>query len=406
MTLEQLFKKRRNQYLKALTKYAKIIVNDHFILLFFILSGAGGFAYSEYLNTVTPGMIEPRLLVGFLYFILTATSSVRLLLEPADQIFLLPKEQGYRKIFKQSVVQSFLTSLVSLAMLAVITFPIFVTTLGVEIIDMGFVFVTLVSLKSWSLIQHIQPFFELDEDKQQTQGWLLHVLRGIALISLLFINIRITSVVVGILSLLFIYQFTTQTMTNHVPFKWDKMIETEDKRMQRLYRFLSMFVNVPNIQTDIKRLVWLDKALTWLSYKQPNAAYFYVLRLVARNTEYSLLIIRAILVGAVLLMVTKSMVISTLLIILFLYIIGFQLLPLVPEMERVAQFQMYPIMPEVKSKAVFQLVFQILFIANVFLALASVVSLGWGSFGILLIGLLFAYIFSFVYAPRRLRSKK
>lgn len=399
MTLKELFKKRSRQYLKDLTKYTKIIVNDHFVLLLFILLGAGGFAYSEYLNALQMGMAEPRLLLLLLYFIVTSSSSVRLLLEPADQIFLLPKEQAYKKIFKQSVIQSFLTSLISLGVLTVVTFPVLVATLSVEIIDMFLLFIVLASLKSWSLLQLIQRFFET----KTYSKWLFLVARGFVLLSLLFFTIRLTSFFVFILTIFLVYQFYTNTLKQSVPFKWDVMIETEEKRMQRLYRFISMFVNVPNIQTNIKRLAWLDKALAWLSSKQPNAAYYYVLRLVARNTDYSLLIVRVILVGAILLLVTNSFVISTLLVILFLYVVGFQLLPLAQEMERLPQFQMYPIEAALKSMSVFRLVFQILVIVNIFLAFATIFNLGWNSFGILLIGLLFAYIFSFVYAPRRVK---
>ena len=64
MTLKQLFKKRNAAYLKDISKYGRIIINDHFVLILFILFGAGGFAYSNYLETLSPGMIQPRLLVA------------------------------------------------------------------------------------------------------------------------------------------------------------------------------------------------------------------------------------------------------------------------------------------------------------------------------------------------------
>ena len=53
MTLNNLFSKRRTRYVKEMMKYGRLIFNDHFVLLLFLLVGAGGLAYSDYLDTLT-----------------------------------------------------------------------------------------------------------------------------------------------------------------------------------------------------------------------------------------------------------------------------------------------------------------------------------------------------------------
>lgn len=403
MTLDQLFKTRQNRYFKELTKYAKIIVNDHFVLLLFILLGAGGYTYANYLDTLSIGMVEPRMLLFLLYFLVVSTGSITLYLEPADQIFLLPKEEEYHAIFKKHFIQSSLLSLIPLGLVVFISYPLLVATMQTTDFDLIFLFFGLAGLKALHFLHHIQPFFEEEETSYQKNRVLLIVLKLLGIGGMLFLNPMVVSTLLLLIAILYLYRFLTDALYKNQFVKWDKMIVAEEKRLQRLYRFIGMFVNVPNIQTNIKRLAWLDKPLNWLSQRNPNAPYYYVLRLVARNTEYSLMIVRAIIVGAILQTVTDTFVLSAIFLILFLYIVGFQLLTLVREIEKTPQFQMYPIQPEVKSEAVLQLIFQILVFVNILLSIATVVNLGIASFGILLIGLLFTFLFINVYAPKRLQ---
>src|SRR5690625_6530846 len=99
MTLKQLFQKRYTLYIKNLLKYARIIINDHFVLILFILIGAGGSTYSQFLETVTEGMVEPRLLVVLLFFFVASTGIVTLLLYPAYRVFFFPIEREFKQVF-------------------------------------------------------------------------------------------------------------------------------------------------------------------------------------------------------------------------------------------------------------------------------------------------------------------
>lgn len=404
MTLDALFKKRQAAYLKNIMKYGRIIINDHFVLILFILFGAGGFAYSNYLDTISFGMVQPRILVAFLFFIIVSTGSLTLLLEPADTIFLLPKEEQFKRIFKKITRQSFIQSLLSVALTTVLTFPIFVTTLDAPITDLIFIFLTLAGLKWLNTLTKVAPYFEIAQ-KQITRYRITNtVIKLIAIISLTFIHIQLTTLVVIALAIYTGFLFFEEKLFFEHLFEWETMIQAEENRMQRLYRFIGMFTNVPNIQTNIKRLPWMDPALDWLSKRNPQAPYYYVLRTTTRNTDYSMLVIRATVVGAILLAVTSSFTMATALTLLFLYIIGFQLITLVHEIERTPQFQIYPVTQKEKEQAVFKLIFQLLILITIILALASLSNLGIYGLILLPIGFLFAYIFSYIYAPSRLKA--
>src|SRR5699024_9256913 len=147
MTLNHLFQKRYTLYVKNLLKYARHIVNDHFVLILFLLIGAGGYTYSQFLETVTYGMVEPRLFVLLLFLGLTSTGSITLLLEPADRIFLLPKEREFREIFKRLTIRSYASQMISTALITFVAFPIFVTTLDAKTLDSLYVLASKVVTK-------------------------------------------------------------------------------------------------------------------------------------------------------------------------------------------------------------------------------------------------------------------
>lgn len=404
MTLKELFQKRQTNYIKELMRYGRVIFNDHFVLILLLLVGAGGYVYSNYLETLSFDALEPRIFVAFLYYLVVSMGSVNLLLEPADQIFLLPKEVAFKDIFKKMTAQSFLRSLLSVALITIITWPIFAATMSVPTSHLFFIFLALASLKGLNLLVKIQPFFEKDSEKLLKTKIGIVAIKLITILYLVFFNIVGASLLIFALAAVIGFRFFTDKLFSAQLFNWSVMIEAEEKRMQRVYRFIGMFVTVPNIETSIKRLPGLDPALQWLSKRKPTAPYYYLLRTTARNSDYSMLVIRATVVVALLLAVTGTLVISSLLLLLFLYMIGFQLLSLTSEIERVPQFRMYPIAQTTKEEAVYRLIFQVLIFVTLLLSLASTLQLGVEGLILLPIGVLFAYLFSRFYAPRRVQT--
>ena len=404
MTLKELFSKRRTRYMKEMMKYGRLIFNDHFVLLLFLLVGAGGLAYSDYLDTLTQGMMQPRLLVGVIFYIITSTGSTTLLLEPADQIFLLPKEEDFKEVFKGLVSRSFIESLLSVGLVTILSFPIFVSTIQAQPIDMLFIFFALASLKGLNALFQLMPFFEMNQSQRPKYQAVLSIVKLIALIALLFIHVKVTAILLTIFGFITWTQFSRGNLFLDHLFNWESMIDAEDQRIQKLYRFIGMFATVPNIQTPIKRLAWLDPVLNGLTKRNPNASYYYILRLAIRNTEYSLMILRATSIGVVILAFTNTIILSAVIVLLFLYIIGFQLLTLVNELKKVPLFQIYPISDDEKIKAVQKLIFQFLFIVSILLVLASLNGIGLLGLSLGILGFLFAYLFSYFYAARRIKA--
>jgi ABC-2 type transport system permease protein len=106
----------------------------------------------------------------------------------------------------------------------------------------------------------------------------------------------------------------------------------------------------------------------------------------------------------VILAFTNTIILSTVIDLLFLYIIGFQLLTLVNELKKVPLFQIYPISDDEKIKAVQKLIFQFLFIVSILLVFASLNGIGLLGLSLGILGFLFAYLFSYFYAARRIKA--
>lgn len=60
--------------------------------------------------------------------------------------------------------------------------------------------------------------------------------------------------------LLFIYKTTQSSLANN-PLNWDKAIQTERKRMKKIYSFINLFTDVPGLSAEVKRRKYFDGLL-------------------------------------------------------------------------------------------------------------------------------------------------
>lgn len=404
MTIKSLFKKRKVLYYKKLLKYFQYVFNDHFSLVLFFVIGAGGYAYSNYLESLSYGDAQPLIILLFVYLFLVLTGSVTLVVEEADQLFLLPKEEEFYPILKGAVIKSYLQSLIPVALVTFITFPIFAQTSGTNIIEGLLIFIGLASLKWGSLLVRIYPYFFQSNEKHQKYQYGLYFLSLVGLISLNFITIKGTAFVLLLAAITNFYLFFSEKIYFDHSLKWDAMIEMEEARLHTLYRFIELFTDVPNMDTAIKRLSGLDSFLHSLSGRYPEAPYYYLLRMVARNTEYSALVFRLTIIGGVIIYTMESYLFTVLFSLIFIYILGFQLISLVKEIEKVPQFQIYPITNKNKIDSSLYLINQLLLFMSAVFTISSTINLGAIGITVLPIGFLAAYLFSYYYVPYRLQE--
>src|SRR5699024_12396905 len=95
-------------------------------------------------------------------------------------------------------------------------------------------------------------------------------IKFLTLTSLLFVNLRITTIIITLMAVISAVQFFKGKIYFKKFFKWETMIEKEERRMQKIYQLIQMFIDVPHLKTKIRRLKGLDKPLNWLSNRYPT----------------------------------------------------------------------------------------------------------------------------------------
>lgn len=406
MTLESLFKKRKKLYYKKLLKYGRYIFNDHFSLVLFFLIGAGGYAYSNYLDRLSSGDYQVQWVLLAVFFFLTTMGSVTLIVESADQVFLLAKEEKFYPIFKKEIFKSYLQSLILILLAVFISYPIFLITVKASQFEAFLIFLALASLKWLNLIVRIYPYFFHDERKYQKYFYLTKGVSLLLIFFVIFVDIKLFSVLITLIALLVGYLFISEKIYFNHSLRWDLMIAEEEGRLNRLYRLIAVFVDIPQMENGVKALTFMDPVIQKMTSRHPKAPYYYSLRTMIRNTEYRSLIVRLNVFAVIFIFLSNSYLLSLVFTLIFIYLLGFQLISLIQMNQKLPQFKILPVDDEEKITSSLYLMNQILLLMTFLIGITAIVSMGWKGLSIIPVGILMSYLFSYYYVPYRLKSNK
>lgn len=399
MTIERLFKRRRQVYYKRLGKYLKYVLNDHFVLALLLLFGAVGFTYSEYVETVSQGAILPRAVLLVIVIGLVTLGRIRTLIERADSVFLLPLEEELGAVMKGNLIYSISFFSVFMTLLGFMSLPLLTATLAINRTEAVMWIITLVCWKA----SHLMSLY--NEGKQQAYAMLrkayIFIVSVGLIISLFFSIIGGFILSVGAALAMVWFSFYDNKTT-----RWDfeYLIESETKRVNGLYRLLNLFVETPYQSNKVRRFKWLDKLVS-SPLTDTSPAIFYLTRVFVRNTSFSGLFLRLTVIGGIIIYFTDSLVVNLLISILFLYLIGFQLLPLNQIIQQSNTFRLYPLSNKQREHSIQLLLLYLLMIVGFVFTLLALTN-GLLEAGVLLLGNgLFTLGFIYFYIPKRLKRK-
>ncbi|WP_208559110.1 ABC transporter permease [Marinilactibacillus kalidii] len=402
MTVQSLFKQRSTIYMKQLSRYMKYVLNDHFVLALLLLLGAAGFGYSNYIQTVQTGEFIPRLVLLILMTGAISIGNISTLLQQADRAFLLPLESELYPILKKAVWKSMMILALPLAFVSIAAMPLLASTMATVQLDMWPIFVaTTIMLKIMDLNIEFMTYFVNDSTKRTTFQYLAKCIMIIGLASSLFINLLIGfvfSILVALLSLLLIRLNKQQ----HKSLQWDYVISREENRQQAIYRFINLFTEVSFIESHPKRLKVLDKLIALQSSRNKEIHYYYIVRTFYRNPSFSGLVIRLTLIGMLFFSFDTAPGLDLVIGLLFLYLIGFQLIPIYQQFKQNFYFQLYPIEETGKIKSIQRLITEVLAAVLLLFIGVSLFKSLFSSGLILIGGSLFIGLFTRLYLPKRL----
>lgn len=400
--MKELFATRLKQHQKQMMRYLRYVFNDHFVLACTFLLGGVGLYYSDFVKTLPANFLPGKVVILIVLVGLLHVGTFVSLTKPADQVFLLPKEVQMQDFLNRAFRYSLWFPFAVLVLGAGFLMPLYVVSTQ----QSYWAFFPLVLLL-WSLKV---AFLYLRRYQLVQNPWLASrcyplwlVTSGAMMAVALWFSPWLG--LIGSLLLALVYRELLLKRVKQ-PLAWDKMIATENRRLQRIYRFINLFTDVPQIATSVKRRKYFDGILALIPKDQGHSYLYLFSHRLLRGSDFGGLYARLLVLGSLLLYFVTERWFSIGLGCLFLYLIGFQLAPLYNQFQYMVMTQLYPLPQKQKARALQQLIVGLLLVAGLVFTLVSCfvypdwMERAWllGSFSS------FSLIFGYLYLPRRLKK--
>ncbi|MBT2688936.1 ABC transporter permease [Bacillus sp. ISL-47] len=398
---KRLWKERFGRTSKELSRYLRYIFNGHIVIVMVFLLGTAAYYYQEWLKTLPEHFPAPAVMAVILAILLTY-SPIYTFLSEADKVFLLPLEDRLSGYFKRSMVVSFLVHAYLLIMGLGIFMPMyarvnegnfqaFLPLLGI-----------ILAIKAVNLLIRWKIQYYVETNVHLLDTFVRYAVNA-AFLYLLFSGANpIFMLAVGALLIVLFWYFSTKS--KGMGLKWEFLIDQEEKRMTSFYRLANMFTDVPKLRDQVKRRKWLDWLLASIPFKQEETFKNLFVRTFLRSGDYLGLYIRLTIIGGAAIYVISFGLGQILLVLLFMYLTGFQLLPLWNHYQNKLWVNLYPVQEKLKEKSFKQLLSGILYLQSFLLSIAVMAKGDWmASLLSFAAGIVFAYMYTHMYIQKHLK---
>lgn len=399
MNSTALWKERFRYFLQEVRTYSKYVFNDHLKFIFVFIIGAGAYYYQQWLQTLTPSFPTALVMAVLLGFVLTA-GSIQTLLKEADLVYLLPVEEKLKPYFTKAFLFTFMIQLYIIAIVAAALAPLYFQQMKQTGAAYIWIVIAFVIVKAWSLFVAWEKSFLTDQNIQRADWFIRFILNAL----FVYFLVERTSVmfIAGIILLMVLYLAILHQMVKGKPLNWEYLISEEGKKMMLLYRIANMFVDVPALKERVARRKWLDFILPMIGEKR-TYLYLYT-RTFLRFGNYFGLYVRLLALGGVILYFIPFLYGRFIVSLIFLYLIGYQLLTLWKHHRMKIWLDLYPVGGEEKKKDFLTLLNAILIIGSVvFTIIFALATKDFMMTGILLVlSIVFSIGFVYQYGAKRI----
>ena len=286
MNSEQLWGSRFKTYQKKVMKYAKYMMNDHFMIVFFFLFGFLLFQYSTWLKTIRILEWPLILFVSLLLAIFPLFGEIATYVEEADIHFLSVIGEDFKPYFKRAIRYSWIFPLVMNGIATIFVLPIFMQAYGNGTIPFIDIFVTLLSLKGFHFMVQ-KSVLEGKLPKNSYYNLALYLVNSICLFGILSLIPNIFSLLMALVLMvlsIILYRFAS---AKSVHFVWNELIVHEQMRQQRIFRVIALFVDVPFLKKhQAKRNQSLDIFVGKLTPNRIHPYRYLLVRTALRSSNY------------------------------------------------------------------------------------------------------------------------
>ncbi|MDX5866361.1 ABC transporter permease EcsB [Bacillus cereus group sp. BfR-BA-01119] len=399
MNSTALWKERFRYFLQEVRTYSKYVFNDHLKFIFVFIIGAGAYYYQQWLQTLTPSFPTALVMAVLLGLILTA-GPIQTLLKEADLVYLLPVEEKLKPYFTKAFLFTFMIQLYIIAIVAAALAPLYFQQMKQTGAGYIWIVIAFIIVKAWNLFVAWEKSFLTDQNIQRADWFIRFILNAL----FVYFLVERTSVmfIAGIILLMVLYLAILHQMVKGKPLNWEYLISEEGKKMMLLYRIANMFVDVPALKERVARRKWLDFILSMIGEKR-TYLYLYT-RTFLRSGNYFGLYVRLLALGGVILYFIPFLYGRFIVSLIFLYLIGYQLLTLWKHHRMKIWLDLYPVGGEEKKKDFLTLLNAILIIGSVvFTIIFALATKDFMMTGILLVvSIVFSIGFVYQYGAKRI----
>ena len=361
--MNNLWKKRLNLYLKRMIKYYRYVFNDHFVIALLFLLGGISYTYSNFIKSLNVDLSYPwaKPVVIIVLLVMLQFGKVGTLIDEPDKVFLLPQEKGMREYLMKAQKRAWVSNSVIQIVVWIVLLPFIYYGVHLNLVESIILLLSQVALK----VAQVNLFFiRAFEAKYQAGKYSLilnYVVPLIVYMLGLYVSIYFAlGITVGLILYL-------KSLPKNKIIQWNYLIDVEKLRLMRKYSFFNLFTDVPQVKKKAKRRKYLD----WLIPKFKNVYGYLFIRAIIRNGEYSGLYIRLTVIEFIVLLFIPKFWLSLVIGMLFIYLIGFQILPLYKYFDDNVFVHLYPLETNSKGKE-FKSILLALLIINAFLATIAV----------------------------------
>ena len=293
--MKDLFLRRKQAFRKECVGYLRYVLNDHFVLFLLVLIGFLAYQYSQLLQDFPENHWPILLFLGIVSALLLAWGGIATYIEVPDKLFLLVAEEEVKSYLKGQTVRS---------------------------------------LVFWTIVQTL--FLLLFAPLFLAMGYGLSVFLAYVLL-------------LGAGKYLLFRQKASKFFTE-TGLDWDYIIAQESKRKQVLLRFFALFTQVKGVSNSVKRRAYLDFILKAVQKVPGKIWQNLYLRSYLRNGDLFALSLRLLLLSLLAVIFIEQSWIATAVVVLFNYLMLFQLLALYRAFDYQYLTQLFPLEKGEKEK--------------------------------------------------------
>jgi len=293
--MKDLFLKRKQAFRKECLGYLRYVLNDHFVLFLLVLLGFLAYQYSQLLQDFPENHWPILLFLGIVSALLLAWGGIATYIEAPDKLFLLVSEEEVKLYLKGQTSRS---------------------------------------LVFWTIVQTL--FLLLFAPLFLAMGYGL-------LVFLVYV------LLLGAGKYLLFRQKASKFFTE-TGLDWDYIIAQESKRKQVLLRFFALFTQVKGVSNSVKRRAYLDFILKAVQKVPSKIWQNLYLRSYLRNGDLFGLSLRLLFLSLLAEIFIEQSWIATAVVVLFNYLLLFQLLALYRAFDYQYLTQLFPLEKGEKEK--------------------------------------------------------